>query len=182
MIRKLPWLTNWEFLIQDMRPKLMGFWMFFFVYSALKEFFTIFFIITFIGNPTVQVVPCMLMCLASCLVIAFKRPYKRKLDNILNLVVEGAYFLIYIAFLSLHYTSVVPENLGVRSNWGYFMIALIVVIIARILVDLVVGLVHSVRYIKKYCGKKQEIVKPKTKKKSTGVKTKRMKKSSKNTG
>lgn len=151
----------------------MGIWMFFFVYSTLKEFLTIFFIITFIGTPTVQIIPCMLMSLVSCLVMAFKRPYKRKLDNILNLIVESAYFLIYIAFLSLHYTSIVPENLRKRLNLGYFMIVLIIIIIGRCLVDLVVGLIQSIRYIKKYCSKKTQVVPAaEKKKKSTGIKAK----------
>jgi len=168
MIRKLPWLRNWEFLIEDMHPKLMGISMYFFVYTALKEFITIFCIMTFIGTPTMQLIPCMLMSLLSCLVMIFKRPYRRKLENILNLIVETAYFLMFIAFLSLHST----QNENKRQNIGYFMIGLIIVIICRILVDLVVGLVKTYRYIKKYCCKRNK-VEPVPLKKSTGKKAKR---------
>lgn len=96
----------------------------------------------------------MVLSLISCLVIIFKKPYKMKLENVLNLIVDSAYFLIFIAFLSLHLTSMTPENEKKRSNIGYLMIALVLVIIGRILVDLVVGLVKSFHYIKKYCCKK----------------------------
>jgi hypothetical protein len=175
MIRKLPWLRNWEFLIEDMHPKLMGIGMYFFVYTALKEFITIFCIMTFIGTPTMQLIPCMLMSLLSCLVMIFKRPYRRKLENILNLIVESAYFLIFIAFLSLHFILITTENENKRQNLGYFMIGLIIVIICRILVDLVVGLVKTYHYIKKYCSKRNK-VEPVPLKKSTGIKNKRAKK------
>lgn len=51
-IRHRPELANWEFLGENMSPNLMGFWMYFFVFLMLKEMLTIFFIITFIGTPT----------------------------------------------------------------------------------------------------------------------------------
>jgi len=103
----------------------------------------------------------MVLSLISCLIMIIKRPYKRKLENILNLAVESAYFLMYIAFMSLHFTSISPDTEKKRTNLGYFMIALLIVVICRVLVDLVVCLVEYYKLIKKYCCKKvQNKVKP----------------------
>lgn len=85
--------------------------------------------------------------------IAFKKPFDGKLDHVLNLVTDCAYLLMYITFLSLHLTEDVPENEKKRSNLGYFMIALILLIILRCFVDLVVSLVDLVKYIIKFCRK-----------------------------
>lgn len=87
----------------------------------------------------------------------FRRPYKRVLDNVLNLVIESAYFLIFVLYLSLHFTSAIPENFEKRQNLGLVMIGLIIVIISRCLVDLVMGLIRAFQYVKKYCGKKNKI-------------------------
>lgn len=118
--------------------------MYFFVLLMLKEFLTIFFIIVFIKNPIIQIVPSMLMSLASCLAIAFKKPHKTGLDNILHLITEGAYLLIYILFLSLLSISAVPENFDRRHTLGYLMIALIILVVCRCLVDLVFGILKTV--------------------------------------
>ena len=154
-----------------MNPELTGASMYFFTFSACKEFLTIFFIVTFIGTPVMQLIPSMLMTFVSCLIIALKRPYFRRLDNILNLVVEGAYLLIYIAFLILHFWAIVPENEQSRAKVGSFMIAMIVVIICRCLVDLAVGIVTSVIHIRNYC-KKLSRVAPKPEEESPEEKRK----------
>lgn len=88
-------------------------------------------------------------------VLCFKRPYKDKLTNILNTIVESAYVLIYVAFLVLHFSSISPENEIWRHNWGTFMIVLIAIIIGRCVVDLVVGIIETVRYIRNYCRKRK---------------------------
>jgi hypothetical protein len=103
----------------------------------------------------------MVLSLISCLVMVIKRPYKGKLESILNLAVESAYFLVFIVFMSLHFTSISPDTEEKRTNLGYFMIALIIVVICRVLVDLVVSLMEYYQLIKKYCCKKvQNKVKP----------------------
>jgi len=50
-IKNIPQLTNWKFLIEDMHPELMGIWMYFFTYTAVKELITVFCVMTFIGSP-----------------------------------------------------------------------------------------------------------------------------------
>lgn len=65
--------------------------------------------------------------------------------------------MMYISFLSLHLTADTPENAKKRMNLGYFMIALIFVIILRCLVELVVSLVNTVKYIKKFCRKNARV-------------------------
>ena len=131
--------------------------MYFFIYSTSKEFVTVLSIMLFIGTPVVQLIPSMILSLGSCLAIIWKRPYLRKLSNVLNFTIEFAYFLIYAAFLALHLTTSVRENERRKTNIGYFMIALIVLIIARCLVDLVVGLWESYKYIRRYCNKKNKV-------------------------
>lgn len=140
-----------------MHPELTGVWMHFLVYSLVKELLTVFFIITFIGTPMAQIIPCIFLSFLSVLFLAYKRPYKRKLNNILNTVVELSYFLIYIAFLNLQITRVAPENLGNRSTIGVLMILLIIVIFGRCLVDLVASLIEFFQYIKKYCVAKNKV-------------------------
>jgi len=93
----------------------------------------------------------MALSLISCLIMIIKRPYKGKMENILNLIVESAYFLMFVAFLSLHLISKSPDSEKHRQNLGYFMIALIIVVIFKVLVDFVLGLVEYYRLIKKYC-------------------------------
>ena len=106
-------------------------------------------------------IPSMVLSLISCLVMIIKRPYKVKLQNILNLAVESAYFLMYIAFMILHFTSISAYTEKKRSNLGYFMIALMIVVICRVLVDFILSLVEYYKLIKKYCCKKvQSKVKP----------------------
>lgn len=93
----------------------------------------------------------------SCLMMILKRPSNGRLDHILSLVTESANLLIYLSFLSLHLMADDPESATSRSNLGYFMIALILVIILRCLVELVVSLIKMVRYIRKYCGKSSRV-------------------------
>jgi len=64
-IRKLPELSGWGFVVEDFRPEIMGISLLFFVYSSIKEFLTIFFILTFIGFPLLQLIPSMILSFAS---------------------------------------------------------------------------------------------------------------------
>ena len=107
-------------------------------------------IMLFIGTPAMQLIPSMLLSLGSCVAIVWKRPYDSKLSNVLNLAVEAAYLLIYISFFILYMTAAVLENGTHRSKIGYFMIALIILVIVRCLVELVVGLWESYIYIRKF--------------------------------
>lgn len=81
-IKKLPWLSSWGFVIEGMNPGLVGVWSYFLVFQNSREVVTILFIFCFIGKPMLQIIPCSLLALVSCLVIAVKKPFEGKLDHI----------------------------------------------------------------------------------------------------
>lgn len=143
-IKNTPNLANWVFLLEDMNPELLGFWMHFFLCSAVKDLLVVFFVITLIGNPLFQIIPSMILSFLFGLILIFKKPFERKLSNFLNFFTECAYFMIYATFLTLHLTSVVPENQGKRSTIGIVMITMIGIVICRCLVDLVMGVVEII--------------------------------------
>lgn len=149
-------LRGWEFLVDDMQPKLIGLGVYYPGFLLLKEFLTIFFILTFIGEPVAQIVPCVLLTFISLLIILLSRPYKRKINNVLNFSVESAYFFIFLGFLMLASLKNEPGNLGSRNTVGTAMIILICVIIARCMVDMIIGIIDTIRYIRKYCKKSEE--------------------------
>lgn len=69
-----------------MNPRLMGIWVYFILFQQAKEILSIFFILTFIGSPAIQIVPCLILTLISLLVVIIKKPLSRLRDNILAIV------------------------------------------------------------------------------------------------
>ena len=109
----------------------------------------------FVGHPYVQLIPCIALSLVIIMSLLWVRPYHRKLNTVLDLAVEMCLLAIFSLFLSVKLSSDEQENEERRKLIGRTIIGLLIVMIARCVIDLILGLIEMAKAIKKHCSKQK---------------------------
>jgi hypothetical protein len=140
-------LESWKFLKADLRPNCHKFWKFIDQIQILKEVLTGFFVIVFIENVYLQIVPLLVMFLFLIFGLLVYRPYKSKFQNLFKAFMEFFYFLIFSVFLMLEIGSKSIPQAQRYNIWGFSVLLMIAFII---LVHIGLAVVSVVKKVRKY--------------------------------
>jgi hypothetical protein len=154
-ISEKPELELWQFLIENLEVGLSGAWMNAIVFFNAKEFLQVLFIVIFIGNTYIQLIPCIILGVLHLGILLWKRPYEGILRNILNSITEACVLALFVVFLALHikrHTITEKES----TQIGKLIIAFVILIIVRCIVDLVIGIIELIKVIRANCCQKKK--------------------------
>lgn len=153
-LEKHPELESWAFLVEDYDVSLKAPWFYFPTLISIKELVTVCTMVMFVKQGMVQMAVLILLSASTVVVLAAKRQFKSKLANVLNLITEIAFLLIFIGFLVLALTR---ESMGRYPRAQYIgrpLIALVFVIVAKCVLEYIIFLVELIRKIISYCKKR----------------------------
>lgn len=134
-------LKNWDFLKEELNPGLNGFWQYFMQFQMLKEFLISFFVIVFIQNTYLQLVPLLILFTFTIVGLLVKKPFSKKLDNLFMAFVELMYFIIFGLFLVLHVKRDTLDPETKFKLYGYGICAIVAIVIIS---HLVLGIYSSI--------------------------------------
>lgn len=145
-------LKNWVFLMKEKRIDISGLQKFFFEFMIVREILAVFLVIFFIKNGYFQIVSLMLLTVCAIVMLVKFKPYKQTFKTVMAAIIESCYLLIYLLFFWLKITE---NSMSKESRYNNLGKTIIVIFILILFLYVVMGLVSTIRSVRKYCKKRQ---------------------------
>lgn len=137
-------------MLDDYNQSLERPWIYYPIFMSIKELVTVLIIVNFVLHGVAQMMPLIVFSIFTIFVIAVKRPYNNKMTNILSLISEIAFLLIFIGFLVLTLTKNTISGSSRARYIGWPLIAMVFVIVAKCVVEYVFFLIQFVKKVISY--------------------------------
>lgn len=97
-------------MTEELKPRFFGFAAYFFQIRMAREIIAIFFILVFIQNTLVQIIPLICMSLGIIVLMVARNPYRIFFSFLMNLILEVLYMILFVTLLLLHIYRAKVEN------------------------------------------------------------------------
>ena len=118
-----------------------------------------FFVIMFVDNPLIQIIPLQVLFLLTIYILLFVKPFRKKTQNLFLAFVDFIYLLIFSAFLLLKLLEDKISQKTKYTKYGFLVIGLISLLM---LTYFLVAIASVIKGCKKKCkkGKSKAVVGP----------------------
>ena len=119
---------------------------------VVKDFFIGFFIIVFVENPYLQVIPTIIVFVIAIALLIKYKPYSSKLLMVSVVFNEIVYTVVITTYL---FYNIVKEGISSENRRKYFGYGLVAIVALAIIFNLSISLIEIIRAVKAYCDKKK---------------------------
>ena len=155
-------LRKWRFLKSEYKDGASGLGLYIHEVFFVRDFLMCFFLVMFLDNPLIQILPTLFFYLISLGIQIVKQPFESKIMNFLSVINQSVYVIILVIGLIL---KLAGDKITLKQSedyFGYFMIVISTVIVA---VNIIMGLIDTLFTLRdiwrRYCSKEGKTKKDK---------------------